>query len=315
MFASQPLDRSAALHGLVLALVLVGCSGSDGGDEADSGDNRRALVSASGIISDDFHSGALDTTLWQVVDPQGDGAVAQLGAGTPDAQLHLLVPAGAVHDPWTTNTALRVMQPAADEDFEIEVKFESEPTQAYQSQGLLVEQDDSNYIRFDVYSDGSSLNVFSAAFTNGSPDIPMQTRSLRRRSTYLRLGRVGDQWTARTPTTASTWTTAGTFFHAHEVCVGGRVCGQLRSRTRHTRRWSTTSSRPRRRSTPKIRPLRTGRAVPLTTQSSDGAILRSPDQATYACGSVGDPDARSRIQAPHFSAGAGRSAARRIPRR
>ena len=41
----------------------------------------------------------------------------------------------------TSNTALRVMQPAADEDFELEVKFESEPTQAYQSQGLLVEQD------------------------------------------------------------------------------------------------------------------------------------------------------------------------------
>ena len=63
------------------------------------------------------------------------------------------------------------MQPAADEDFEIEVKFESEPTQRYQSQGLLVQQNASSYVRFDVYSDGSSLRAFVATFANGTPTV------------------------------------------------------------------------------------------------------------------------------------------------
>ena len=39
----------------------------------------------------------------------------------------------------------------ADEDFGIEAKFLSTPTQHHQMQGLLIEQDADNWIRFDTY--------------------------------------------------------------------------------------------------------------------------------------------------------------------
>ena len=53
------------------------------------------------ITADDFNTGSLDTQLWNVVDPQGDGTVSLVGAGTPDAHLLLSVPTGTLHDAWT----------------------------------------------------------------------------------------------------------------------------------------------------------------------------------------------------------------------
>ena len=38
----------------------------------------------------------------------------------------------------------------------------------YQDQGLIVQQDSNNFIRFDVYSDGSNVRLFSAHFVNGA---------------------------------------------------------------------------------------------------------------------------------------------------
>ena len=119
------------------------------------------------------------------------------------------------------------MQPAADEDFEIEVKFESEPTQAIQSQGLLVEQDATNFIRFDVYSDGSSLNVFGAAFTDGSPDTPISRRHRSGVDDLSAPRTHGDQWTARYSYDGVTWTTAGTFSHALTVWSVGVFAGNF----------------------------------------------------------------------------------------
>ena len=155
-----------------------------------------------------------------------------MGAGTPDAQLLLSVPAGTTHDAWSNNTTLRVMQPAADEDFEIEVKFESEPTQRYQSQGLLVQQNASSYVRFDVYSDGSSLRAFAATFANGTPTVRVNSAIAAGPTTYLRLGRSGNQWTARYSYDGVSWTTATSFSHAHDGFIGGCVLGQLHAEPR-----------------------------------------------------------------------------------
>ena len=156
-----------------------------------------------------------------MVDPQGDGTVELVGAETSDAHLLLSVPSGTKHDPWSTNTTLRVMQPAADEDFEIEAKFESEPTEKSQGQGLLVEQDESNYIRFDVYSNGSSFRVFSAKIGNGSPLAMVNEGIASAATTYLRLGRTGDQWTAQYSYDGSNWVTAKTFSHPLAVSSVG----------------------------------------------------------------------------------------------
>jgi len=176
--------------------------------------------------SDDFRDGVLDPVSWEVVDPLGDGTVELLGAGTPDAHLLMTVPAGGLsHDAWTSNTALRVMQPAADDDFEIEVKFESEPTKRFQDQGLLVEQDASNFIRFDVFSDGSDPYVFAATFVEGLPVIRLRETIPSAPVIYLRLRRSGDQWTARYSFDGSNWTTATSFSHALSVSSVGVYVG------------------------------------------------------------------------------------------
>jgi regulation of enolase protein 1 (concanavalin A-like superfamily) len=179
------------------------------------------------IVSDDFHTGILNTQLWQVVDPQNDSTLGFAGAGTVDAHLLLSVPAGTEHDPASPNTTLRLMQSAADEDFEIEVKFESEPTERFQMQGLLVEQDASNYLRFDVFSDGSGLNVFSATYTDGMEAMKINAPIASGPMTYLRLARAGNQWTARYSYDGATWVTATSFSHVLTVGSVGVFAGNF----------------------------------------------------------------------------------------
>jgi regulation of enolase protein 1 (concanavalin A-like superfamily) len=188
----------------------------------------------SGIVSDDFYTGVLNTQVWQVVDLQGDSTVSFQGAGTVDAHVLLSVPAGTEHDPKPPNTTLRLMQPAADGDFEIEVKFESEPTLRYQMQGLLVEQDGSNYIRLDFYSDGSFFYVFSQTFTDGSPTLHVDLPIASAATTYLRLGRVGDQWTAWYSYDSSSWTEATSFSHALTVSSVGVFAGNFDANPAYT---------------------------------------------------------------------------------
>ena len=75
-----------------------------------------AGTSSPAFVSDDFNRPSLGST-WSVVDPQGDGTVSMTGAGTSDARLSLSVPGGVAHDAFNTDNALRVMQPAANQDF------------------------------------------------------------------------------------------------------------------------------------------------------------------------------------------------------
>jgi hypothetical protein len=55
------------------------------------------------------------------------------------------------------------MQAANDTDFEIEVKFDSLVLERYQMQGILVEQDEQNYLRFEFYGDGQNVHLFAAS--------------------------------------------------------------------------------------------------------------------------------------------------------
>ena len=239
------------------------------------------------ILSDDFYTGVLDTSLWEVVDPQGDGTVELVGAGTSDAQLLLSVPAGTTHDAWSTNTTLRVMQPAADEDFEIEVKFESEPTQGYQSQGLLVEQDASNYVRFDVYSDGSSLRAFAATFANGAPTIRVNSPIPSGPTTYLRLGRSGNQWTARYSYDGVSWTTAASFSHALTVWSVGVFSGNFTPNPAYTAvvDYFFDTSAP---VDPEDGPIcdPSDQFTVTVASNGPGAVTVDPDLSNYSCGEL-----------------------------
>ena len=179
------------------------------------------------------------------------------------------------------------MQPAADEDFEIEVKFESEPTQGYQSQGLLVEQDASNYVRFDVYSDGSSLRVFAATFANGAPTIRVNSPIPSGPTTYLRLGRSGNQWTARYSYDGVSWTTAASFSHALTVWSVGVFSGNFTPNPAYTAvvDYFFETSAP---INPEDGPTCDPSDQFIVTVASDGpgAVTVDPDLSDYSCGEL-----------------------------
>ncbi len=178
-----------------------------------------------GIVSDDFSSCGLDGVGWSFVNPLGDGSHALDGVGTGDARLLLSVPAGTSHDPWTTNPTVRLMQAAEDLDFEIEVKFESVPGRKYQMQGIMVEQDSSNWIRFDFYHDGSNLRVFAAGTANGMPTAVINQAIPPGDLLFMRVRREGDLWTQRYSLDGESWTTSGSFMQALNVSAVGPFVG------------------------------------------------------------------------------------------
>src|SRR5207249_4385793 len=129
----------------------------------------RTAAVVSTIQSDDFHATSLNGALWQFVNPVGDASVQLNGTAA-----RISVPAGSDHDIWTTgNRAARLMQAANNTDFEIEAKFETAPSGTDAMQGLLVQADAQNFLRFEFYSSDTSLNIFAASFAAGAPTVQL----------------------------------------------------------------------------------------------------------------------------------------------
>lgn len=120
-------------------------------------------------ISDDFNSCTIDNNLWTVTDPVGDSTVTQNGT-----QITISVPEASDHDLWKDkNLAPRMMQPMIDGDFRAEVKFQNIPQLRFQTQGIIIEEDADNFLRFDVFHDGSDLRLFAAILdsTKAQPTV------------------------------------------------------------------------------------------------------------------------------------------------
>ena len=93
------------------------------------------------------------------------------------------------------NNAARLVQSVGNVDFAVEVKFDSSVNRRYQMQGIVVEQDNSNYIRFETYSDGSSVHVFAATFASDQPTVQADSQiPPPSGSTWLRIRRTGNLW-------------------------------------------------------------------------------------------------------------------------
>ena len=174
-----------------------------------------------GIVSDDFNGASLDTSLWTLVDPVGDSMLNLDGA-------HALlgVPAGVDHSVWNSgNKSARLMQPAANEDLGVEVKFDSQPSGVYAQQGLIIEQNDGNFLRFDFYSNAQGLNLFAASFVNGSPTKRLKTRVALGATMYMRVERQGDAWTLRYSDDGEVWRQGVSFTHSLGVTRVGVFAG------------------------------------------------------------------------------------------
>ncbi len=178
------------------------------------------------VTSDDFSGASLNTSLWTMVNPLGDASFTLTGTGTQDARLAIAVPAGVSHDLWVGGfNAPRVLQSISNTDFSMDVRFESALASQYQMQGIIVQQDASNLIRFDIVKDGSSTRFFSATFSGGSATVRKDTAIAATGAIYLRVRRQGSVWTGSYSSNGTTWITAAVFTHALTVTAAGPFAG------------------------------------------------------------------------------------------
>ncbi len=250
----------------------------------------KADPSTVSIASDDFNTCGLRNDLWTFVDPLGDASYMVEGVGSGDAHLRLCVPAGTSHNPWDSNHAVRVMQTAGDTDFEIEVKFDSVPSRQYQMQGILVEQDESNWIRFDFFHDGTKLTVFAASTSNGSSASRISSQISAGSSLYMRVKREGDLWSQSYSTNGTDWTQAGSFMQSLAVSAVGLfagnygVNGNASAYTAMVDYFFSTSEPvfPEDGALPEAIPEKT---LNISIEG-DGTVTSNPDGTAFACGTV-----------------------------
>ncbi|MBI5471264.1 MAG: VCBS repeat-containing protein [Ignavibacteriae bacterium] len=177
----------------------------------------------SNIVSDEFNTTHLNTTLWTFINPKSDAVVSVNGT-----QLLIGVPGGTSHDVWTEgNKAPRIMQDCNDADFEVEIKFSSPMSSQYQLEGIIVQQDAANFLRFNLQSDGTTIRALAVSFVSGNPTIRFQY-SLGANGIaplHMRVVRTDDTWSLSYSTNGSSWTTAGGFTHSLAVHSVGPFAG------------------------------------------------------------------------------------------
>jgi regulation of enolase protein 1 (concanavalin A-like superfamily) len=182
-------------------------------------------AAASAPVSDDFSGTALNHSLWQI---QGGGAgtATTVSGGT----LNMAVPGGSQHDlfPGSEN-ALRVVQTIANGNFEIESKFNTLGNATpgnFQDEGIVIQQNSSTFLRFDMYSDGSSIIVFSAAASGATATQKiMQTVSSPTAPVWLRVRRTGPTYLFSYSLNGSSYTVAGSFDSLMPVAQVGVYVG------------------------------------------------------------------------------------------
>lgn len=147
-------------------------------------------------FSDDFNACLINDALWTKVNPSTDSNATFSAMGE---QLELFVPSGSSHDIYPTNeNAIRLMQSAENDDFVVEVKFDSVLNSSKNTvlQGILIEQDADNYIRFDFQSTGSEIIIYHASVSGPqvSDVSDVSQKVLSGNMPYMKITRTGNQW-------------------------------------------------------------------------------------------------------------------------
>ena len=193
-----------------------------------------AFAGASTFTSDAFNSRNLMRPLWTFTDPTLEGSVRMVGYNTDSAQVQITVPSGSEHDLWSLGYNVpRFTQPCVNEDFTVEAKFYSgmQGTSfvSYQAQGIVVEQDSANLIRFDFTTghEVDSVKAFSAVFLNGfaSPSVKINNKYFAGYGVapmWLRVSRTGNTWKMYYSLNGTSFTLADSFVQALNVTrIGG----------------------------------------------------------------------------------------------
>jgi regulation of enolase protein 1 (concanavalin A-like superfamily) len=160
---------------------------------------------SSGIESDDFTGATLNTARWSFISPDPGGMAAMSGT-----DVLITVPQGSTHDFLPSGDgAARLVQAVPDADFDVEVKFDSVVTSGYQAQGILIEQDPANFVRFEVHHDGTAPQLYAASFTGGAADAGYSSPFVRNAAPlWLRVQRNGSSWSFLWSIDGATWQSA-----------------------------------------------------------------------------------------------------------
>jgi uncharacterized repeat protein (TIGR02543 family) len=206
------------------------------------------------------------------------------GTHTEDAWVSISIPPTTSHNVWTENLAPRIMQPANDVNFEVEVKFESELSEEYQMQGILIEEEeDSDYLRFDFYSDGSDTYIFATSFVDGTPTEPTMVNTVITNTNvaplYMRVRRETETWTLFYSYEGENWTTAVSFAHPLTVTAVGAFVGNAGTNPpAHTGSidYFFNTAFP-------VEPEDQDRNTLTANTVGNGTVLKDPDLTAYTC--------------------------------
>lgn len=225
-------------------------------------------------VSDDFSSCSLDTR-WDFIDPLGNSTLAMTGS-----KVQISVPAGTAHDMWVNQrNAPRIMQYINDEDFEFDVKFDSSMNSKYQLQGVLIEQDSKNFLRYNFQHDGSTYRIAAYSVLNNVTTTRVDQAISIGTPMYLRTNRTGDVWTLSYSSNGQNWTQAAQFTFGIETTMAGVFAGnavQNPAMVSQIDYFFNTDS--------PIVPQDNARKITVsTTGSGTGTVTRTPQKNNYAC--------------------------------
>ncbi len=175
------------------------------------------------IASDDFSSGS-QSPFWTVFDPVGDAVV-----NYSSTNALVSIPAGVKHDLYPgANLATRIRQEGPVGDFGVEAKFESTLDKRYQMQGIVVEEDENSYLRFEIHQDtngGTNTKAYVAAVLDDVVTTPYYGNLPQAAAHYMRVTRVGNQWTMAHSTDNLAWTNLVTFTASVQSAYVGPYIG------------------------------------------------------------------------------------------
>ena len=166
---------------------------------SDDGTFRTLIAGA--FLSDDFSRANLFPSPWSWNDPQNQAFLRMVGAGTPVARVELTATEDFDYSVAGSNGAVRLTQPMSDEDFVAETKVLSAVQTPDGESGLFFEQDVDNYARFGFVFDGTDVLLRAAHIAGGALASQDDVTAIfgaydGSGRLFLRVTRVGDQWTA-----------------------------------------------------------------------------------------------------------------------
>jgi hypothetical protein len=173
-------------------------------------------------VSDNFDSPTLNAAVWAFVNPRGDGVLTMNGTAAT-----INVPQGSKHDPWTSGDgAVRLMQQIADSDFQVQVRFQSDVEIANQEEGIIVEEDATHFLRFDVMNNGTGVRIFAAGIKDTTETTFVNAAlPITQAPILLQLERTGNNWLARWSRDGINYSTAASFSFVLTVSRIGPYAG------------------------------------------------------------------------------------------